>query len=359
MKKLIALFMLLWSTMVSATTFSDLKFGAAQFSDTQWNVSACLYTSTCQIYSLSGIGTSWNNGSPYRLTTGQYIQFSPSGNANYPWTMKVYNANGTVAAILGNGKLTVQGLGTDSSGHHFFFFTNANYNGTVFSTDYGFPNSNGFSFTGTLNPTVAQTDTFASSGSTTPLAAGQTAAAPAPTYPAATISTYQQNAINQTLTSHNLVYIDQSVGNNTYVKVTQTGDHNMFKAVITGSYQSITSTQTGNFNYEESIISGGSNTITNSQDGSKALFQTVSGSNNSITTTQTGGNHFLDLIVPTSGNTISVTQSGTAQKLFSLSINSPNVGVTVIQSSATVSDSAAMSITCNTGPCNGYSYTKN
>ena len=90
MRKLIILFMLFYATIANATGFSDLKFGAAQFSDTQWNVSACLYTSTCQIYSLSGIGTSYNTGSPYHLSTGQYIQFSSSGNSAYPWEMKVY-----------------------------------------------------------------------------------------------------------------------------------------------------------------------------------------------------------------------------------------------------------------------------
>lgn len=177
--------------------------------------------------------------------------------------------------------------------------------------------------------------------------------------PTTSISTSKQISINQTLTNHNLVYIDQSAGDHTYVKVTQTGDHNIMKATITGYYQSLTTMQTGNYNYEESVISGSHNTINNSQDGNKALFQTVSGSYNSITTTQTGGNHYLELNVPTDGNTVSVTQSGAAQKLFSLTINSPNVGVTVQQTNATTGDSAAMSITCTTGNCSGYSYTKN
>jgi hypothetical protein len=106
--------------------------------------------------------------------------------------MKVYNSNGSVAANLGNGKLSVQGAATDSSGKHFFFFMNANWNGTVFSTDYGFPNSNGFSFTGTLNPTVSQTNTFSSTGSTAPLAAGQTYTAGPP--PPAPTAIYMNNA---------------------------------------------------------------------------------------------------------------------------------------------------------------------
>ena len=178
MKRFLLIFSFLITFCLSAYSqaagFADLKFGKSQFSDTQWNVSACTSTNTCQIYSLSGIGTSWNTGSPYTLSSTQYIQFNQSNDANYPWTMKVYNSDGTVAANLGNGKLSVQGEAVDSSGKHFFFFMNANWNGTVFSTDYGFPNSNGFSFSGTLNPTVSQTNTFATTGSTTPLAAGQT-----------------------------------------------------------------------------------------------------------------------------------------------------------------------------------------
>jgi len=393
MRKLIALFMLLWSSMAYATTFADLKFGAAQFSDTQWNVSACLYTNTCQIYSLSGIGTSWNTGSPYHLSSTQYIQFSPSGNPSYPWTMKVYNSNGTLAANLGNGKLTVQGLGTDSSGHHFFFFTNANYNGTVFSTDYGFPNSSGFSFTGTLNPTTTQTDSFASSGSTTPLNAGQTYTS-APTYPTATITNTEQVYINQTnVLNHNSIYITQTGGDFTTVNVAQNGDNNSIRGIgggsytinggsntlsvkqgsqtiqgnnnlvegsVTGNVNSMNDSQQGNNNYLQTSINGSYNSLLALQTGgNKAIFAKIIGNNNNITVNQLDtGNHFLELNIPTNNNTVSVTQSGAAQKMFSLTLNNNNIGVTVTQDNATTSDSAAMSITCTSGPCTGYTYTK-
>ena len=381
----------LFSAPAMATSFSNLEFGAAQFSDTQWNVSACLYTTTCQIYSLSGIGTSWNTGSPYHLSSTQYIGFIASGNPSYPWEMIVYNSNGSVAANLGSGKLDVEG--TDSLGHHFFFFTNANLNGTVFSTDYGFPNSNGFSFTGTLNPTVAQTNTFAGSGSTTPLAAGQSAAPPAPTYPPAVISSIEQNYINQVSTiGYNTIYINQYGGDNTSITVTQTGDynavrgpngtalvingasnslnvtqggqtlngyHNLVEANIVGTGNNMTANQAGNSNYEQSIINGNSNILNNTQSAGQNLFQNVNGTGNNVTTSQTGtGNHFLEINIPTSGNTVSVTQAGAAQKMFSLTINSPNVGVTVVQDNPTTTDSASMSITCTTGSCTGYSYVK-
>ena len=385
--------MLFYATIANATGFSDLKFGAAQFSDTQWNVSACLYTSTCQIYSLSGIGTSYNTGSPYHLSTGQYIQFSSSGNSAYPWEMKVYNSNGTLARDLGAGKLTVQGLGTDSSGHHFFFFTNAYYNGTVFSTDYGFPNSNGFSFTGTLNPTTTQTDTFAGSGSTSPLNAGQTytSAPPPPTYPIATITSSEQTYINQTTTiGYNSVYIYQTGGNYTNINITQTGDfnsirgigggsyiinggnnsltitqgsqtngyHNLLEGSITGNNNTLQVVQSSSSNYEQTLINGSSNILSSTQDGNKSLFANISGSGNNITTTQTNGNHFLELNIPTNNNTVSVTQSGMAQKMFSLTLNNSNIGVTVVQDNATTPDSASMSITCTSGSCSGYTYTK-
>jgi len=393
MRKLLALFMLLWSSMSYATTFSNLKFGAYQFSDTQWNVSACLYTTTCQIYSLSGIGTSYNTGSPYHLSAGQYIQFSPSGNPSYPWTMIVYNSNGTVAANLGNGKLSVQGLSTDSSGHHFFFFINANYNGTVFSTDYGFPNNNGFSFTGTLNPTATQTDSFASGGSTSPLSAGQTYTS-APTYPPATITNTEQVYINQNSSlTHNSIYITQTGGDFTIVNIAQNGDNNSIRGIgggtyiinggsntlsvkqgsqtiqgnnnlvegfVTGNVNSMNDSQQGNNNYLQTSINGSYNSLLTLQTGgNKALFANITGNNNNITANQLDtGNHFLELNIPTNGNTVNVTQSGSAQKMFSLTLNTSNTGVTVTQDNPTTADSASMSITCTTGSCTGYSYVK-
>lgn len=192
MKRFLLIFSVLITLCLSAhsqaTQFSDLKFGKAQFSDAQWDVGACMYSTVCNIYGLSGIGTSWNLGYPVNIGSTQYIAFNQSGNANNPWQMKLYNSNGSVAQDLGIGKLAIQG--SDNSAHNFFFFTNDNWNGTVFSLNYGFANSNGFSFgvnnTGISSPTVSQTNTFATSGSTAPLAAGQTTAPAGPPPPAPT-----------------------------------------------------------------------------------------------------------------------------------------------------------------------------
>jgi len=49
MKKIFLLLLFLCSNAFASLT--DVKFGRYQIADSQWNVSACLYTTTCQIYS--------------------------------------------------------------------------------------------------------------------------------------------------------------------------------------------------------------------------------------------------------------------------------------------------------------------
>lgn len=170
-----------------ATDFTDLKFGRYQVADSQWNVSACMYTASCQIYSTNP-GTMykipWTTGQ-WSWQTGQYLKFVASGNGSYPYTGNVYNSDGSLAGTIGTGK--VINMGTDANGKSFFFFMGSDNNtGQLFSTNTGMSGSSGYSWTGTLNPTITQLNTFASStGSTTPLASGQTYTAgpppPAPT----------------------------------------------------------------------------------------------------------------------------------------------------------------------------------
>ena len=221
-------------------------------------------------------------------------------------------------------------------------------------------------------------------------------APPAPTYPTTSISTAQSGKIAQTSAlTKNSVYIE-NFGGFTSVNIEQTGNYNAVRGIngaqsalingnnntlivkqgqaavpgynnlaevsIIGSSNTLNIDQRNNGKYTEVNVNGSSNNIALQQkDGTtKSTFVSITGNSNTLNLLQEGtGQHFLDITAPTSGNTINVTQSGATQKLFSLSINSPNVGVTVIQNNATTGDSAAMSITCNTGPCNGYSYTRN
>lgn len=219
--------------------------------------------------------------------------------------------------------------------------------------------------------------------------------APAPTYPAVTVSATQTNKIAQTnsiisnsiyITSYgnyNTVNIEQFSkfnavrgangaqdmlinGNTNNVTINQGTattllGNNLVEASIVGSGNTISLTQQQSGKYTELLISGSSNSITSTQTGTaKSQFFNVAGNSNTLNVLQEGsGNHFLDISALHGGANVTVTQSGTAQKLFQLIINNPGVGVTVTQNNASVSDSAIMSITCTTGPCNGYSYTKN
>jgi hypothetical protein len=185
MKRIIFLLLLFCSNAFGALT--DIKFGRYQIADSQWNVSACLNTTTCQIYSKQP-GTMykipWFNGT-WSWQSGQYVQFGLTGNASYPYEGKVYNSNGTLAGTIGTGKIV--NMGPD----YFFFVGNDNNTGQLFSGSSGMSNTGGVSWTGALNPTIQQADTYANATySTVPLSSGQTATstpsnagppAPAPT----------------------------------------------------------------------------------------------------------------------------------------------------------------------------------
>ncbi len=170
MKKIILTLLLVCSNAFAALT--DIKFGQSQIADSQWNVSACLNTTTCQIYSKQP-GTMykipWTSGQ-WAWQTGQYVQFSLTGNSTNPYEGKVYNSNGTLAGTIGTGHIV--NMGPD----YFFFVGNDNNTGQLFSGSSGMSGTGGVSWTGTLNPTIAQADAYANATySTVPLSAGQTA----------------------------------------------------------------------------------------------------------------------------------------------------------------------------------------
>lgn len=168
----------LFSSLAQAqsTGLASLKFGQYQIADSQWNVSACMYTTTCQIYSKQP-GTAykipWTSGQ-ISWAAGDYIAFVQTGDATNPWNAIQYNSAGVQKAVMGTGHII--NMGTD----YFFFVGNDNNTGQLFSMTSGFSNTSGLTWTGTLNPTVSQVNALAANGSTTPLAAGQTAGPPPP-----------------------------------------------------------------------------------------------------------------------------------------------------------------------------------
>jgi hypothetical protein len=184
--KRIFLTLLLLCSNAWAVTFTDLKFGQAQIADSQWNVQACTQTATCQIYSKNP-GTvykiPWTSGQ-LSWTTGDYVAFVTTGNTTNPYNAIQYAANGTQKAVMGTGHIV--NMGND----YFFFVGNDNNTGQLFSMTQGFANTSGVTWTGTVNPTITQVNTYAQGGSTTPLAAGQTAGPPPP----APTAIYMNNA---------------------------------------------------------------------------------------------------------------------------------------------------------------------
>jgi hypothetical protein len=188
--------MILFSGSARATGLADLKFGRAQIADSQWNVQACTQTATCQIYSK-------NPGTVYKIpwysgqltwSTGDYVAFTATGNGTNPWNAVQYTSSGTQKAVMGTGHII--NMGTD----YFFFVGNDNDTGQLFSMTQGFANTSGVTWTGTLNPTVAQTNTYATNGSTTPLTAGQTAPPPVTYTTTYSTQTTQKLFGNRTIT---------------------------------------------------------------------------------------------------------------------------------------------------------------
>jgi hypothetical protein len=225
------------------------------------------------------------------------------------------------------------------------------------------------------------------------------APAPGPTepvYPAAAISNAQSLKINQTnAITQNSIYIN-ATGSNNSVYIEQFSKQNQIRGVngaqamtINGSGNSITINQgtastaigknlaevsvTGDNNivsltqqhgskYAEIITNGLGNQIAAQQKDAngKSLFINALGNSNNISALQEGiGNHFLQIDAPFGGVSATVSQIGSSAKQFQLILNNPGIGVTVSQNNLTAADSAKMEITCTTGPCNGYSYTKN
>ena len=186
MKRFLLIFSFLITFCLSAhsqaTGLVDLKFGRYQIADSQWNVSACMYTATCEIYSKNP-GTAyqipWYNGQ-LSWAAGDYVKFVTTGDATNPWNAIQYTSAGTQKAVMGIGHII--NMGTD----YFFFVGNDNNTGQLFSMTQGFANTSGVTWTGTLNPTISQVNAYATNGSTTPLAAGQTAAPAGPPPPVPT-----------------------------------------------------------------------------------------------------------------------------------------------------------------------------
>lgn len=356
-----------------ATGLTDLKFGQYQIADSQWNVSACTQTNTCQIYSKNpGIAYKipWTSGQIV-WAAGDYIAFTKTGDAANPWNAIQYSSNGVQKAVMGTGHII--NIGAD----YFFFVGNDNNTGQLFSMTSGFSNSNGLTWTGTLNPTVAQVDSYATGGSTTPLAAGQTVAPAGPTVTGGTITqtnapsnqvitsggsssagitTSQQTRINLWVSKtiiDNSIYIDQ-VGNNNTITVTQIGNSNLITGIgqqaaqIQGDQNNLIINQgvIGNGKNEIDLrLIGSSNAVNLGQArnelgtavGNNGHYQSLDifGNSNSITTQQSNsggvGGHYMETTVIGNSNIMTNKQLDNGNKIMFATVNGNNNSVNALQ----------------------------
>jgi hypothetical protein len=326
MKKFLSfIFALMMCLTAQATSLSDLKFGQAQIADSQWNVSACTQTATCQIYSKNP-GTvykiPWTSG---KLTwaAGDYVAFATTGKSTNPFNAIQYSANGAQKAVLGTGHII--NMGND----YFFFVGNDNNTGQLFSMTQGFSNTSGVSWTGTLNPTVAQVNAYAANGSTTPLAAGRTAQPSAPASPTVTgTSTANEvgssSSTGPTETTSNTYQWSGGtysvLGTSTPTTITTTTTPVTTTTYSDGSTTTSrgtpTTTSDTTWNYTvtgPTTIPVSPNAGTNKN--SVYITQTNAGASNKVTTNQSGHGNYEDIRLGGSNNSINVGQGYTFNKI--------------------------------------------
>lgn len=330
---------------------TDAKFSRYQVADSQWNVSACLYTATCQIYAKNpGVAYKipWTSGQ-LSWAAGDYIKFEMSGIAGYPYTARQYTSNGTLKATLGLGKIV--NMGAD----YFFFVGNDNNTGQLFSGTVGMSNTAGVTWTGTLNPTVAQADTISTNYSATPLASGQTAAPAAPAAPtlccggsaapfsANTTTVAKVQSFTSRTTADSKVNIEQ-VGNFNTTVIQQTGTRNNYiNYYVNGSNNTATVTQSGNsstqVNYVDLVVQGSNNSSTITQTstgGSKGAFVNVNNNNNTVKIQQTdNGSHYAEVNLSGGNKSVDITQSGSAAQMASVTLTGYSQGLTLQQTGST------------------------
>jgi hypothetical protein len=167
MKKIFLALLLLCSNAFGAIT--DGKFGINQIFDVQY------YWSGTTLNASNFIAPYNKNFQTVTVTAGQYFQFFDSTTNPGKHGLKLMNSNGTQHSIVhDHGDITALGNGA-------IFYIGSGFFGNVITTAQGYSYGSSASFTN-MDTSVTSTDlnnyTYASS---TPLAAGQTAAPPTPT----------------------------------------------------------------------------------------------------------------------------------------------------------------------------------
>jgi hypothetical protein len=380
MKRFIFLFSMLWTMCFSAhsqATITDVRFSTAQVFDVQWNVSGSTLNVSGFNYMYTSVNYATQTLSAARLTSaqtadaganGRYIAFYNSPTVQGTYGLAVFNSDGTIYKVL-NYTGSFRALANGA----IFYNGNGSW-GTLFTLNQGYALGSSASYAITTQyPTNAQMAAWTPTN-TAPLAAGETAAPPASSYPsyvtigggtAGTMTFTETSTIpigkqikvdvwtNKTVTDGNKIYIDQVNGNSNNVTIDQTGSKNLIKgngtdyAVLQGSSNGITINQgvsgTGQNEINFSVI-GDSNTLNVNQArttqgtamGGNGHYQNigVNGYTNSLTTQQstTGvGGHYMETTINGNQNNVTTKQTDNGNKIMFTSITGNNNIVDSVQ----------------------------
>jgi len=177
-KRLIILFLCLFSHLSVSAGITDGKFGINQIFDVQY------YWSGTTLNASNFIAPYNKNFQTVTVTSGQYFQFFPSTTNPGKYGLKLMNSNGTQHSIVhDHGDITALGNGA-------IFYIGSGFFGNVITTAAGYNYGANAQFTN-MDTSVTSSDlnnyTYAS---TTPLTAGQTAQASTTPTVTSTVITY-------------------------------------------------------------------------------------------------------------------------------------------------------------------------
>ena len=182
MKNIIRILTTLFVLTFASTAWADIttgKFSTAQIFDVQWGISGGTLNTSGYNYLYRSVPSATRmTSSQYAAidAAGQYFAFFDSTTNLGTYGMALYNSDGTLAEVIHN-------TGTFRALADGAIFYNGNGSwGTLITTAAGYNIGDGDTFTVEIdNPTNTQMSTW-QPDSTTPLAAGQTAAPAGPTY---------------------------------------------------------------------------------------------------------------------------------------------------------------------------------
>jgi len=397
LRRISFIFLMLFALSAGAGV-TDLRLSTAQIFDVQWNISGGMLNTSGFNYIFASVNYATQTTSAARWTAaqtadagsnGRYISFFHSTTHPGTYGMAVFNSDGSVYKIINNtGSFRTLADGA-------IFYNGNGMWGTLITTTQGYNYGQSASFVITQQyPTNAQLEAYVVE-STTPLAPGETAAAPEPVFSSGITAQQQQSKNANTLLRQqqqgNELYIDQIGDNNSItirqgtsataknrmqvesygdgnilnlnqgyfadgaVSVDDSNDHYLYLN-LSGNSNNIVTQQTDTGHYNETTVSGNNNVINLQQSGSghKTLFANINGGDNNVTATQQGhGQHYLDIDLLGNGHTVNALQDGAGNHAATIDLNNGGGSSTLnLTQSGSTAQTYSIDQTCaNAGGC--------